>query len=93
MNGKIRQLSVICIAALLYSTLLTSFYHHHGFSYRSGCGLCKIVAEPSAVDTAAPFRSVRPYFTPLYDCGEPPAHVVASPRNGVIARAPPVAVV
>ncbi len=89
MNGKIRKLSLICIAALLYSTLLTSFYHHHRFSYRSGCGFCKIVAEFCAADNAAPIRPVRPYLIPLYDCAEPPMRTAAPHRNGLIARAPP----
>ncbi len=89
MNWDSRHLSIIFIAALLYSGLFTSFYHHNDFSPYSGCSLCKFVGEVSFADTAAPQQPVKPYFTSLYAFPETSLHISTTFPIGLIARAPP----
>ncbi len=89
MNCKNRQLSALLIGALFYFILLTSYYHHDDSSIRSGCSLCKFVAESWLADNAAPAEPVLPYFTPLYVLRGAPVHVGTAPASGTIARAPP----
>ncbi len=89
MNWKNRQLSILFIVALFYFILVNSYYHHDDFSFRSGCGLCKFVAESCLADNSAPAQPVLPYFTPLYVLPETPVHIGAAPSSGTIARAPP----
>jgi hypothetical protein len=89
MNLRNRQLSVLFIAGLFYFILVNSYYHHEDFSLRSGCGLCKFVAESCLADNSAPAQPVLPHFTPLYALPEAPVHVGASRTSGTITRAPP----
>ncbi len=89
MDLKNRHLSIIFIAAFLYSGLFTSFYHHSDFSFYSGCSLCKFVAEVSSADNAAPQQPVEPYFISLYAFPETSFHISTTFPIGLIARAPP----
>lgn len=92
MNWKNKQLSAIFIATFLYSVLVTSFYHHDDFSFRSGCGLCKFIAEACIADNAAPAQPVLPYFVPVYVFPEAAVHIGAAGATAVIPRAPPASV-
>jgi hypothetical protein len=89
MNWKSRHLSIIFIAALLYSGLVTSFYHHHDFSLHSGCGFCKFVAEVPLADNAAPQQPIGPYFISLHVFLGSTFQASVAPSTGLIARAPP----
>ncbi len=85
-----RQLSVLLIAAILYFVLITAFYHHHSFSVRAGCSLCKFIAELYVADNAAPPQQIIPFFVPLYAFPENSLTIIEIFSDSPDARAPPV---
>ncbi len=90
MRVKIRHLSVVIIAVILYSILITSFHHHADLADHPDCAICKFSQDLSSGDQAAQCAIVTPSFAYSALCADSFISFPGEPAIETVTRAPPV---
>ncbi len=87
---KLRHLSVLFIAIILYSILIISFHHHAGLNVRPDCAICKFADDLSSGDKAAlQSLATLPLVFICFASGAS-MRIVEAMTTAVITRSPPV---
>ncbi len=89
MNLKIRHLSILIIAIILYSIPILSFHHHDDLK-APDCAICKFADDFSSGDRAAPQSLITPSFVLICFASDTFIQIVETMTISVITRAPPV---
>ena len=92
MTRKIKYISILIVAAALYSTFIFSFFRNHECSLCSDCAMCKFVDEFSSADNAALPQPLDPFFASIYSLAETLLCILGISAVVLSTRAPPLSV-